>query len=235
MELREGPRAELGTVPGTKSGTEPGTTSGMQPGKLRRALARAESGKSLSVREVAELLASRGADLERLMEVASRLRELGHSDRITYSRKVFVPLTMLCRDRCHYCTFAKPPARLDHPYLTPEEVVAIAEAGRVRGCKEALFTLGDRPEERYPVARDWLEERGYGSTLEYVRAVAIRVIEETGLLPHLNPGVMSWEEMARLKNVSASMGLMLESSSARLTERGGPHFGSPDKDPAVRL
>ncbi len=213
----------------------PGTQSGSASRTVRRALARAESGKTLSVREVADLLASRGDDLERLMQLASRLRELGHGDRVTYSRKVFVPLTMLCRDRCHYCTFAKSPARLDHPYLTPEEVVAIAEAGRARGCKEALFTLGDRPEERYPVARDWLEERGYRSTLEYVRAVAIRVIEETGLLPHLNPGVMSWEEMARLKNVSASMGLMLESSSARLTERGGPHFGSPDKDPAVRL
>src|SRR4051794_8912995 len=221
MELREAPRTEA------ESKTEART--------IRRALARAEAGKALSVAEVADLLSSRDDDLERLMQLASRLRELGHGTRVTYSRKVFVPLTMLCRDHCHYCTFAKPPARLDHPYLTPEEVVAIAEAGRARGCKEALFTLGDRPEERYPVARDWLEERGYGSTLEYVRAVAIRVIEETGLLPHLNPGVMSWEEMARLKNVSASMGLMLESSSAGLTERGGPHFGSPDKDPAVRL
>src|SRR3954452_17661757 len=181
MELREAPRAQ----------------PEMPSGKIRRALARAESGKSLSVREVTDLLCSRGGDLDRLMELAARLCRLGHGARVTYSRKVFVPLTMLCRDHCHYCTFAKPPARLDRPYLTPEEVVAIAEAGRARGCKEALFTLGDRPEERYPVARDWLEERGYGSTLEYVRAVAIRVIEETGLLPHLNPGVMSWEEMAR--------------------------------------
>src|SRR5438067_3275103 len=201
---------------------------------LRRALARAGSGKALSAAEVAELLSARGDDLVHLMELATRLRELGHGHRITYSRKVFVPLTMLCRDRCHYCTFAKPPARLDHPFLTPEEVVAIAESGRARGCKESLFTLGDRPEERYPVARDWLEGRGYASTLDYVRAVAIRVIEETGLLPHLNPGVMSWEEMARLKNVSASMGLMLESSSSRLTEPGGPHHASPDTDPAVR-
>jgi FO synthase len=142
---------------------------------------------------------------------------------------------MLCRDHCHYCTFAKPPARLEHPYLTPEEVVAIAEAGRRLGCKEALFTLGDRPEERYPVARGWLAERGYGSTLEYLRAVSIAVIERTGLLPHLNPGVMSWEEMARLKHVAPSMGLMLETSSERLGRRGGPHFGSPDKVPAVRL
>src|SRR5207302_1267750 len=144
-------------------------------------------------------------------------------------------LTMLCRDHCHYCTFAKPPAKLDRPFLTPEEVVAIAEAGRRRGCKEALFTLGDRPEERYPVASAWLAERGYDSTLDYLRSVAIRVIEQTGLLPHLNPGVMSWEEMARLKHVSASMGIMLETSSPRLSERGGPHFGSPDKVPAVRL
>src|SRR5207302_10086608 len=144
-------------------------------------------------------------------------------------------LTMLCRDHCHYCTFAKPPAKLDRPFLTPEEVVAIAEAGRRRGCKEALFTLGDRPEERYPVASAWLAERGYDSTLDYLRSVAIRLIEETGLLPHLNPGVMSWEEMARLKHVSASMGIMLETSSPRLSERGGPHFGSHDKLPAVRL
>ncbi len=158
---------------------------------LRRPLARAEQGKALSVDEAAALLAARGDDLERLMAVAARQRDLGWGDVVTYSRKVFVPLTMLCRDHCHYCTFAKPPARLDAPFLTPEEVVAIAEAGRAAGCKEALFTLGDRPEDRYDVAREWLAERGYGSTLDYVRAVAVRVIEETGLLPHLNPGVMS--------------------------------------------
>jgi FO synthase len=169
------------------------------------------------------------------MRSASRLRELGHGDVVTYSRKVFVPLTMLCRDHCHYCTFAKAPAKLERIFMTPEEVVEIAEAGRAMGCKEALFTLGDRPEERYPQAREWLASRGYDSTLDYLRSVAIKVIEETGLLPHLNPGVMSWEEMARLKQVSASMGMMLETSSARLTERGGPHFGSPDKVPKVRL
>jgi len=205
------------------------------PALTRRALARAESGKALSAPELEALLAARGQDLERLMAVAARLRELGHGRAVTYSRKVFVPLTMLCRDRCHYCTFAKPPATLDHPFLTPEEVVEIAEAGRRLGCKEALFTLGDRPEDRYEIARSWLAERGFASTLEYVRAVAIRVIEETGLLPHLNPGVMTWEEMSRLKHVSASMGLMLETASERLSLRGGPHFGSPDKAPAVRL
>jgi FO synthase len=202
---------------------------------LRRALARAESGKALSLDETEALASARGHDLERLMAVASHLRDLGHGTTVTYSRKVFLPLTMLCRDHCHYCTFAKPPAKLDRPYLTPEEVVAIAEAGRKMGCKEALFTLGDRPEERYPIARGWLEARGYRSTLDYVRAVAIRVIEGTGLLPHLNPGVMTYEELARLKHVSASMGLMLETSSDRLSRRGGPHVGSPDKVPAVRL
>lgn len=202
---------------------------------LRRALARADQGKALSEGEAAALMGARGEDLVRLQSVAANLRDLGAGDRITYSRKVFIPLTMLCRDHCHYCTFARPPARLDAPFLTPEEVLAIARAGRARACKEALFTLGDRPEERYDVAREWLSSRGFASTLEYVRAAAIGVIEETGLLPHLNPGVMTYEELARLKHVSASMGLMLETSSDRLSSKGGPHFGSPDKHPAVRL
>src|SRR6266498_5197142 len=202
---------------------------------LRRSLARARSGKTLSLDEVEGLLSARGDALSDLCAVASSLRDLGHGRTITFARKVFIPLTMLCRDHCHYCTFAKPPAKLDKPFLTPDEVVAIAEAGRREQCKEALFTLGDRPEERYPVAREWLESRGYHSTLDYLRAVSIRVIEETGLLPHLNPGVMSWEEMARLKHVSASMGIMLETSSERLSQKGGPHFGSPDKIPAIRL
>src|SRR5438093_5382102 len=201
----------------------------------RRALARAEQGKVLSLDEVEALLLARDADLGRAMTSARHLRDLGWGDTVTYSRKVFIPLTMLCRDHCHYCTFAKPPAKLDHPYLSLEEVVAIAEAGRALGCKEALFTLGDRPEERYPLARTWLADRGYRTTLEYVRAAAVRVLEETGLLPHLNPGVMSYEELARLKHVSASMGLMLETSSDRLSEKGGPHVGSPDKVPFVRL
>jgi FO synthase len=205
------------------------------PHQLRRALARADQGKALTLDETAALLDARGEDLVRLQGIARRLRDLGHGDVMTYSRKVFIPLTMLCRDHCHYCTFAKAPAHLDGAFLTPEEVVAVAEAGRTLGCKEALFTLGDRPEDRYPVARRWLESRGFASTLDYVRAMAIRVIEETGLLPHLNPGVMSYEEMARLRHVAPSMGMMLESSSDRLTERGMPHFNSPDKVPAVRL
>jgi FO synthase len=202
---------------------------------VRRALRRAGAGKSLSVTEAAALIDARGPMLRELLEVAASLRDLGHGAVVTYSRKVFVPLTMLCRDVCHYCTFAKPPAKLDHPFLSLEEVVAIADAGRRAGCKEALFTLGDRPEDRYPVAKRWLAERGYQSTLDYVRAAAIRVIEETGLLPHLNPGVMRYEDLARLKHVSASMGLMLEQSTERLMGKGLPHHGSPDKDPAVRM
>ncbi|HVD70824.1 MAG TPA: bifunctional FO biosynthesis protein CofGH [Actinomycetota bacterium] len=213
----------------------PEATGSDAPRQVRRALARADTGKTLTLDEATSLMAARGEELDRLMALAARLRDLEHGEIVTYSRKVFIPLTMLCRDHCHYCTFAKPPAKLDTPFLTPEEAVSIADAGRRMGCKEALFTLGDRPEERYDVAREWLESRGYSSTLDYVRAVAIRVIEETGLLPHLNPGVMSYEEIARLKQVSASMGMMLETSSMRLAERGGPHFGSPDKVPAVRL
>jgi FO synthase len=202
---------------------------------VRRVLRRAEAGKSLSVDEAGALMTARGPALEDLLEIASALRDLGHGRTVTYSRKVFVPLTMLCRDVCHYCTFAKPPAKLDRPFLSLEEAVAIAEAGRAAGCKEALFTLGDKPEERYPVARAWLEERGYRSTLDYLRAVSIRVIEDTGLLPHLNPGVMSYEDLARLKHVSASMGLMLEQSTNRLLGKGLAHHGSPDKVPSVRL
>ncbi|MGH2654725.1 MAG: bifunctional FO biosynthesis protein CofGH [Actinomycetota bacterium] len=202
---------------------------------VRRSLRRAAAGKSLSVDEAAALMDARGPALRELLDVASSLRDLGHGSVVTYSRKVFVPLTMLCRDVCHYCTFAKAPAKLDSPFLSLDEVVAIADAGRRAGCKEALFTLGDRPEDRYPVARRWLAERGYHSTLDYVRAAAIRVIEETGLLPHLNPGVMRYEDLARLKHVSASMGLMLEQSTERLMEKGLPHHGSPDKVPAVRL
>ncbi len=202
---------------------------------LSRALHRAAQGKTLAPAEVTALLGARGDALAELCSVASRLRELGHGDVVTYSRKVFVPLTMLCRDHCHYCTFAKPPARVAAPFLSPDEVLEIVRAGRRAGCKEALLTLGDKPEDRYPTARRWLEERGYRSTLEYLRAVSILIIEETGLLPHLNPGVMSWEDMARLKQVSASMGIMLEQTSERLLEKGMAHHRSPDKVPAVRL
>ena len=204
--------------------------------QIRRALHRADDGKVISVEEAAALLAARGEDLERLLAAACRVRDAGVGRVVTFSPKVFIPLTRLCRDRCGYCTFATTPDNLAVPYLTPEEVLAVARAGQAAGCLEALFTLGDRPEARWPEARDWLAERGYRTTLEYVRAMAIAVIEETGLLPHLNPGVMSWEEMMRLKPVAPSMGLMLETTSERIfTTPGEAHFGSPDKKPSVRL
>jgi FO synthase len=208
---------------------------------LRRALARARDGKPLDQGEAATLLHARGGDLDRLLGYAGRTRNAGLAAAgrpgvITYSRKVFIPLTRLCRDRCGYCTFATVPGRLDSPYLSPDEVLAIARQGAALGCKEALFTLGDRPEDRWSAARDWLDANGYDDTLSYVRAMAIRVLEETGLLPHLNPGVLAWRDFQRLKPVAPSMGMMLETTATRLfTERGAPHYGSPDKDPAVRL
>jgi FO synthase len=166
---------------------------------------------------------------------AARLRDEGFGALITYSRKVFLPLTQLCRDSCHYCTFAKAPRHLRSPYMSVEEAVAVASQGAQLGCKEALFTLGERPELRYRAARAWLDENGFASTLHYVAHVAAAVRDRTGLLPHINAGCMSPEEMALLRPVSASMGLMLESTAERLTEKGGPHYGSPDKLPRVRL
>ncbi|MEU1548357.1 bifunctional FO biosynthesis protein CofGH [Nocardia sp. NPDC005745] len=214
---------------------------GVSASAMRRALRRAGHGATLDVTEASILMAARGEQLEELFEAASTVRDAGLvvADRpgiVTYSRKVFIPLTRLCRDRCHYCVFATVPHRVPAAFLERDEVLEIARAGALQGCKEALFTLGDRPEDRWPAAREWLEERGYDSTLDYVRACAIAVLEETGLLPHLNPGVLSWEEFMRLKPVAPSMGMMLETTATRLwSQKGGPHYGSPDKEPAVRL
>ncbi|TNM40358.1 7,8-didemethyl-8-hydroxy-5-deazariboflavin synthase [Nocardioides albidus] len=219
------------------------------PQQIRRALARAERGAALDLAETTALLAATGAELDRLCGAAAKVRDAGlvaagrvveGRGIVTYSPKVFIPITRLCRDRCHYCTFVETPARAARdgraPYLSPDEILDIARRGAELGCLEALFTLGDRPEDRWPEAQAWLDEQGYDSTLAYIRAMAIRVLEETGLLPHLNPGVMSWEELNRLKPVSPSMGMMLETTSRRLYEtKGLAHFGSPDKDPAVRL
>jgi FO synthase len=174
-------------------------------------------------------------DLSLLLETASQLRDTVHHNRISYSRKVFIPLTQLCRDVCHYCTFAHPPKRGQRAYLSPDEILAIARAGAEAGCHEALFTLGDKPELRYKVARQELAEMGYASTIAYLAAMAELVFKETGLLPHANPGVMTAEDITRLRRVTVSQGIMLESASERLSERGGPHYGSPDKRPAVRL
>ncbi|MEV0307527.1 bifunctional FO biosynthesis protein CofGH [Nonomuraea fuscirosea] len=208
---------------------------------LRRALARARDGKTLDVTEATVLLHARDEHLDTLLDHASRVRDAGlraagREGIITYSRKVFIPLTRLCRDRCGYCTFATAPHKLPAPFLSPDEVLEIARQGAAMGCKEALFTLGDRPEDRWHQAREWLDAHGYDDTLSYVRAMAIRVLEETGLLPHLNPGVLSWRDLQRLKPVAPSMGMMLETTSRRLfEEKGQAHYGSPDKDPAVRL
>jgi len=199
----------------------------------------------MDVDEVERLLSARGADLEALLERASALRDAGLADAgrpgvMTYSRKVFIPLTTLCRDRCHYCTFVDTPSqavKLGKPlYMSPEQVLSVATQGARLGCKEALFTLGDRPEERWPEARAWLDAHGYASTLDYVGAMARLVLEKTGLLPHLNPGVMSLEELRALRPVAPSMGMMLETTADRLwSEPGQVHFGSPDKEPALRL
>ena len=174
-------------------------------------------------------------DTQSLMQVAAMLRDSGHQNTVSYSRKVFIPLTHLCRDVCHYCTFAQVPRKLQAPYLTPEQVLKIAQDGARAGCKEALFTLGDKPELRYKAAREGLKALRQDSTLSYLRDMAEMVFKETGLFPHLNPGLMTASEFAELRKVSVSMGIMLESASDRLLEKGMPHYGSPDKVPALRL
>ncbi|ACI92142.1 FO synthase [Afipia carboxidovorans OM5] len=173
--------------------------------------------------------------LDELMHLAAARRDHSHGDKISYSRKVFIPLTQLCRDVCHYCTFAHAPREGERAFLTPDEVLAIAREGQAAGCKEVLFTLGDKPEMRYRVAREELDKLGYPTTLAYLEAMAWLVFKETGLLPHLNPGLMEADDIAALRKVSISQGIMLESLSKRLCERGSPHFGSPDKDPQMRL
>ena len=174
-------------------------------------------------------------DLPAMMRVASELRDRGFGANVTYSPKVFIPLTKLCRDVCHYCTFATAPRPGEAAYLTPDDVLSIARAGKAAGCREALFTLGDKPELRWEQARTELAALGYATTIAYLAAMAELVAQETGLLPHLNPGVMTPADIAALRPHAASMGIMLEASTARLAERGGPHFGSPDKAPALRL
>ncbi|MEV4437542.1 bifunctional FO biosynthesis protein CofGH [Streptomyces sp. NPDC049577] len=229
----------------TSSAPRPEQPAAPTASAMRRALRRARDGVALDVAEAAVLLRARGADLEDLCASAARVRDAGlraagRPGVITYSKSVFIPLTRLCRDKCHYCTFATVPGKLrragEGMFMSPDEVLAVARRGAELGCKEALITLGDKPEDRWPEAREWLDAHGYDDTIAYVRAVSIRILEETGLLPHLNPGVMSWTDFQRLKPVSPSMGLMLETTAERLwSEPGMPHHGSPDKEPAVRL
>lgn len=228
----------------------PPRAESVSPAALRRVLRRARDGVALNVDEAAIAMTARGENLLDLCASAARVRDAGLESAarrgehgrlpVSYSRKVFIPVTHLCRDTCHYCTFVTVPGKLRAAgrgmYLEPDEIISIAGRGAELGCKEALFTLGDRPEARWPQARQWLDERGYDSTLAYVRAMSIRVLEETGLLPHLNPGVMTWAELSQLKPVAPSMGMMLETTSRRLFKtRGLAHYGSPDKDPVVRL
>ncbi len=191
------------------------------------------AGEPLSRAQASVVGASR--DNSALIREAAALRDAGHGRLVSYSRKVFIPLTHLCRDVCHYCTYASTPSHIPAPYMSPEAVLKVARDGARAGCKEALFTLGDKPERRYSAAREALGALGCRTTLEYVREMAARVLAETGLLPHLNPGVMARPDIEALKRVSVSQGLMLESTSERLCEKGGPHYGSPDKRPARRL
>ncbi|MER0446369.1 bifunctional FO biosynthesis protein CofGH [Streptomyces sp. Edi4] len=227
----------------TRAGTP--QADGPTANATRRALKRARDGVALDVTEAAVLLQARGADLDDLTASAARVRDAGLSAAgrpgvITYSKSVFIPLTRLCRDTCHYCTFVTVPGKLRRAghgmFMSPDEVLDVARRGAELGCKEALITLGDKPEDRWPEAREWLDAHGYDDTIAYVRAMSIRILEETGLLPHLNPGVLSWTDFQRLKPVAPSMGMMLETTATRLwSEPGGPHYGSPDKEPAVRL
>ncbi|HWL78243.1 7,8-didemethyl-8-hydroxy-5-deazariboflavin synthase CofG [Microbacterium sp.] len=209
------------------------------------ALERAERGDRLDVDDALALLAAKDDDFDRMLRLAASVRDVGleragRPGVITYSRKVFVPLTTLCRDRCHYCIFVDTPGQLRKKhkpmYMTPEQVLAVVRQGQALGCKEALLTLGDRPEDRWPEARAWLEEHGFASTLDYVGHIARLITAETGMLAHLNPGVMSADELRMLRPTAPSMGMMLETTSRRLFEEPGQvHHGSPDKDPAVRL
>ncbi len=213
-----------------------------QPGKTRdsiasrpvpRLLESAHSGDRLTSEELLTLFES--ATLAELLEAAADLRDQGHRNVVTYSRKLFLPLTHLCRDICHYCVFAQAPKPGEPAYMSVDQVLEQARRGAEAGCKEALFTLGDKPEERWSAARRALDDMGHASTLSYLEHVAEVVHNETGLLAHLNPGLMSGDELASLRRVSASMGIMLESTSERLLEKGHAHYGCPDKIPAARL
>lgn len=200
---------------------------------IRSLIKRCDAGNSLGSAEA--LLLADVDDAEMLSQASARLRDSAYANVVTYSRKVFIPLTRLCRDVCHYCTFAQAPRNLAAPFMSVDEVLECCRTAEALGCKEALFTLGEKPESRYRIAREALDGLGFESTLDYLGYVASRVLAETSLLPHINPGCMTTEELRKLRRVSASMGVMLESASERLCEKGLPHHGSPDKRPAARL
>ncbi|MBI2902757.1 MAG: 7,8-didemethyl-8-hydroxy-5-deazariboflavin synthase CofG [Candidatus Methylomirabilis oxyfera] len=202
---------------------------------IESALDEASSGRPLTREAALALMRASGSHLLRLLCLASALRDTGKGRTITFSKKVFIPLTRLCRDRCGYCTFRRDPGETGDGFMTAEEVLSIASAGARLGCKEALFSLGEKPELAFPEARRFLTERGHRTTIEYLARMCELTLEETGLLPHANPGTMTIDEMAMLRDANASMGLMLESVSARLMRPGGPHYPAPDKHPLPRL
>jgi len=202
---------------------------------LERALDRAREGRRPDAAEAETLLDTPTARLPALLDAASAVRDRGRGRRITFSAKVFVPLTTLCRDYCGYCTFRKDPGEAGAFTMTPEQVLALVKAGERLGAKEALFSLGDKPEAHFPEHREFLRRMGHRTTLDYLRAVSDLVLRETGLLPHANPGLMSERDLARLREVSVSMGIMLESTSTRLLAPGAAHDRAPDKVPARRL
>jgi 7,8-didemethyl-8-hydroxy-5-deazariboflavin synthase CofG subunit len=205
------------------------------PGDLQEALASALAGHDLLQQDGYRLIGASGSDLSALLLTAALVRDRHKGRTATYSRKVFIPLTNLCRQKCGYCTFSKAPADPLAHTMTPDEVLAVAEAGRQQGCKEAMFSLGEKPEEIYPQVREQLAHLGHRTMISYLRAMCELVLDQTGLLPHANPGVLTREELAELREVNASMGLMLESVSARLAAPGGPHWKCAGKVPSARL
>ncbi len=207
----------------------------MTPSELDALVSWILKGNALAETEAAFLVDITRDGLPALCAAASELRDHGKGRTVTFSPKVFIPLTMLCRDFCGYCTFRRDPESAEDLYMSPEQVLKVAKDGQALGCTEALFTLGERPEQRYPEAKEWLVKRGYQTTLEYLTAMCRMVTEETSLLPHANPGTMSRREMAELRPYNPSMGLMLESTSPRLYQEGGPHEFAPSKRPRVRL
>ncbi|HXH09857.1 MAG TPA: 7,8-didemethyl-8-hydroxy-5-deazariboflavin synthase CofG [Alphaproteobacteria bacterium] len=202
---------------------------------LKRGVSGVLEGRALSREEAHRLVNATSEELPALCKAAAIIRDRGKGRTISFSPKVFIPLTRLCRDFCGYCTFRQSPAEADRLYMSPEEILAVARGGEQLGCIEALFTLGERPEQRYPEAKAWLQRHGYRTTLEYLHAACELVLQETSLLPHGNPGTMSRREMEHLKGVNASMGIMLETISPRLSESGGPHQFAPSKWPRLRV
>ncbi len=203
------------------------------PYHVDAALERGLEGRGVSREDALSLMD--GAPLATLLQAAAAVRDRFKGNSVSYSRKVFIPLTHLCRDYCGYCTFRADPQSGVRPYMTPDEVLAVAEAGRRAGCKEALFSLGDQPERVFPEAKEFLQTLGFDSTLEYLAAMSELVLTKTGLLPHSNPGLMGEKDLRLLRETNVSVGLMLESASPRLGRSGGAHWKAPDKVPSLRL